>query len=144
DPHTARRLDIGAVALALLAGVGFAGTFIAFGEATTASGFYPLLSARAVSVTAFLVGALIVGQPVLAKRVNLPTIAAAGLLDVTANALFLLAVREGLLSLVAVLASLYPAATVALARIVLHEAITRTQAAGLGLAAAGVLLIAVG
>jgi drug/metabolite transporter (DMT)-like permease len=66
----------------------------------------------------------------------------AGLLDVTANALYLLAVREGLLSLVAVLSSLYPAATVVLARVVLHERLKPAQLAGLGLGLAGVTLIA--
>jgi drug/metabolite transporter (DMT)-like permease len=71
-------------------------------------------------------------------------IATAGVLDVAANLLYLLASREGLLSLVAVLTSLYPAATVLLARFVLHERLDRIQLVGLGLAAGGVTLIALG
>jgi drug/metabolite transporter (DMT)-like permease len=66
----------------------------------------------------------------------------AGLLDVTANGLYLLAVREGLLSVVAVLSSLYPAATVVLARAVLGERLRPAQLAGLGLGLAGVTMIA--
>jgi drug/metabolite transporter (DMT)-like permease len=66
----------------------------------------------------------------------------AGLLDVTANGLYLLAVREGLLSVVAVLSSLYPAATVVLARVVLGERLRPAQLAGLGLGLAGVTMIA--
>jgi drug/metabolite transporter (DMT)-like permease len=66
----------------------------------------------------------------------------AGILDVTANALYLLAVREGLLSLVAVLSSLYPVATVVLARFVLGERLQPAQLAGLGLGLAGVTMIA--
>jgi drug/metabolite transporter (DMT)-like permease len=68
----------------------------------------------------------------------------AGLLDMTANALYVLAVRGGLLSLVAVLASLYPVSTVVLARLVLGERLGRLQLAGLVLAAAGVALLAAG
>jgi uncharacterized membrane protein len=63
---------------------------------------------------------------------------------VAANLFYLLSTREGLLSLVAVLTSLYPAATVLLARFVLHERLVRVQLVGLGLAAAGVTLIALG
>lgn len=79
-----------------------------------------------------------------ATRSNLPLIAAAGLLDMAANITFLLASRSALLSLVAVITSLYPAATVVLARIVLHERLRGRQPVGLGLAAAGVMLIALG
>ena len=71
-----------------------------------------------------------------------PLLALTGLLDVTANALFLLAARIGLVSLVAVISSLYPASTVLLARVVLHERVGRRQQAGLALAAVGVVLIA--
>jgi drug/metabolite transporter (DMT)-like permease len=65
-----------------------------------------------------------------------------GAFDVTANALFVLASRIGLLSLVAVVSSLYPASTVVLARAVLHERVTRRQQLGLALAITGVVLIA--
>jgi drug/metabolite transporter (DMT)-like permease len=67
-----------------------------------------------------------------------------GVLDMAANVLYLLAVRRGLLSLIGVLSSLYPASTLVLARIVLQERLGRLQSAGLVLAGAGVTLIAVG
>ena len=72
------------------------------------------------------------------------TIAPAGMLDMAANAIYLLAARRGLLALVAVLSALYPASTVVLARLVLHERLTRTQIGGLALAGVGVVLIATG
>ena len=56
-------------------------------------------------------------------------IAAIGLCDVAANALFALASRHGLLSLVSVLGSLYPVMTIVLAYVVLHERLTRIQLA---------------
>ena len=65
-------------------------------------------------------------------------------IDATANLAFLLASREGLLSLAAVLTSLYPAVTIVLARTVLGERLTALRLAGLGLAGVCVSLIAVG
>ena len=59
-----------------------------------------------------------------------------------ANVLFLVANREGLLALVAVITSLYPASTIALAQIFLGERLARHQLVGLGLAAVAVVLIA--
>jgi drug/metabolite transporter (DMT)-like permease len=71
-------------------------------------------------------------------------IAGSGLLDLTANFLYLVASRRGLLSLVAVLTSMYPASTVLLARVVLGERLTFIQMVGLGVAMSGIVLIAVG
>lgn len=71
-------------------------------------------------------------------------IVVAGIGDVVANLFFLAAERRGLLSLVAVISSLYPASTVLLARIVLKERMTQLQKIGLALAAIGVVLISFG
>ena len=67
-----------------------------------------------------------------------------GLCDVGANMLFSLATTRGYLSIVAVLAALYPIVTVALAAIVLHERIAPTQRAGVAGALAGAALISAG
>ena len=64
-----------------------------------------------------------------------------GGLDVGADILYAIASTTALLSLVSILASLYPAVTVILARSLLRERIARTQGVGLALAFAGVLLI---
>jgi drug/metabolite transporter (DMT)-like permease len=69
-------------------------------------------------------------------------IAGSGALDLSANLLYLLASRRGLLSLVAVLTSMYPASTVLLARVVLGERLSAAQGAGWFIAATGVVLIA--
>jgi drug/metabolite transporter (DMT)-like permease len=56
----------------------------------------------------------------------------------------LLALRASLLSLAGVLISLYPAATVVLAMVVLRERVTRPQWVGLLLVGASVAMIAAG
>ncbi len=73
----------------------------------------------------------------------LPVLAAiAGLLDTTGNGFYMEASLSGRLDVAAVLASLYPGATIGLAAIFLHERTTRLQAAGIGLALVAVVLIA--
>ena len=72
----------------------------------------------------------------------LAAVAAVGLADVTANALFALASGHGLLALVSVLGSLYPVMTLFLAHVFLHERLTRPQQLGVGIALAGVITIA--
>jgi drug/metabolite transporter (DMT)-like permease len=69
---------------------------------------------------------------------------ALGLLDVSANALFAIALGTGLLSIVSVLSSLYPAVTVLLARTLLHERVSRGQEAGVLAILAGVVAISAG
>jgi drug/metabolite transporter (DMT)-like permease len=61
-----------------------------------------------------------------------------------ANVTYLVAVREGLLSVVAAIVSLYPAATVALAMLIDRERVARTQIAGMGLALVSLLLVSTG
>ncbi len=73
---------------------------------------------------------------------SLPAVAAVGLGDVTANALFAFASGHGLLALVSVLGSLYPVVTLLLAYVVLHERLTRSQQAGVAIALVGVIAIA--
>jgi drug/metabolite transporter (DMT)-like permease len=75
-------------------------------------------------------------------RRALVAVAAVGLADVSANALFAFASGHGLLALVSVLGSLYPVMTLFLAHVFLHERLTRPQQAGVAIALAGVVAIA--
>ncbi len=126
------------------AGLGFGLFFIFLGNAGEDTGMWPLVAARAASIGAVALAALVARRSVRAERSALPGIALTGGLDVAANILYLLASREGLLSIVAVLTSMYPASTVVLARFIGKERLWPTQLAGLGVAAIGVTLIAAG
>jgi drug/metabolite transporter (DMT)-like permease len=129
---------------AIAAGMGFGAFFIFLSNASPDSGVWPLVGARLASLALlWLLVAALPGTVSIRKETNV-LILGAGLLDIIANALFLYATRRGLLTLVAVLSSLYPAATVLLARVVLRERLSRTQVGGVVLAIAGMALIAAG
>jgi drug/metabolite transporter (DMT)-like permease len=133
--------DIG---LALGAGAAFGVVFILLGSTSEDAGLWPVLAARVASVTLVIAAVVVTRQPRRPAPGSMRSIAIAGVLDVTANALYVVAAREGLLSLVSVLSSLYPASTIVLARLVLGERLNRTQLAGITAAIAGVVLIAAG
>jgi uncharacterized membrane protein len=114
---------------------------ILFSETGGDSGLWPAVAARSTPVPVLLVGLALLGQPLAVGRAAMPVVIAAGLLDAAANALLLLALREGLLSLVAPVAALYPASTVVLSRIVLDERVGRARMAGLAVALVGLVLI---
>jgi len=141
DDRAATRTDI---ALALTAGAAFGFVFVLLGTTDDSSGMWPVLGARLASVVIVTAAVLGARRPYRPVPGTLPAVAGAGVLDAGANALYLLASREGLLSLVSVLSSLYPAATIVLARFALHERMNRTQLLGIALAMLGVILIAAG
>jgi uncharacterized membrane protein len=124
------------------AGIGF-GLFFVFLQRTSGdAGLWPLVGARSVStVGLFTLGLVTPGRMGLVKG-TYRLVIACGICDAGANALYLAAVNRGLLSLVAVLAALYPASTVVLARIVLKERMRGIQLVGLGLAATAAALVA--
>ena len=134
-----------ALALAGLAAAGFGLFFVGMDAAVEDAGPYWSLLVARVTACAVLGAALLALRPRLAfNRSVLPSLALIGLLDVGANAFFALGTDTGLLSVVSVLASLYPVATVILARALLHERLVRVQTVGVIVALTGVALIAAG
>lgn len=137
---------------AVLSGLGFGVVFVLFGSTTQDAGLWPLLAARlvAVAATATAVAAWATSRHRSARSYLRPAagawapVAVAGVFDITANGTYLAATHRGLLSLVAVLSSLYPASTVVLARVVLKERFHRLQVLGLVIATVGVAAIAAG
>lgn len=140
------------VPIAVGSGLAFGIIFVLLGSTSSDAGLWPLLVSRPLSVTLTVVAvsllALRAGNPVrpavIPARDAWPFVAGAGLLDITANGFYLAATNAGLLSIVAVISSLYPAATVVLARVFLGERLHRMQVAGLGLAACGIAAMAAG
>jgi drug/metabolite transporter (DMT)-like permease len=128
---------------AVLAGLGFGLFFIALDGTGPQDGLWPLLGARS-SLVVCVLAALVTRTSLRPAAGQMPSLLLLGLLDQAATVLFILATRQGLLSLVAVLVSLYPASTVLLARVVLRERLSRLQLSGVACAAVGVVLIAVG
>jgi drug/metabolite transporter (DMT)-like permease len=127
---------------ALLAGSMFGIFFVLLDRTSDESGLTPLVTARLASVALVVTIALATRQSLRVTRVALPLVAASGVGDMTANALFLLATQQdGQLAITGVLASLYPVSTVVLAQVVLRERLVGAQVAGLGAAVAAVVLI---
>jgi len=135
--HTPPRI----VALAAGSGACFGLMFVAFDHADPNSGLWPLVIARVASVP-LLLGVALVGRIRPIRHVASMRIAVlAGVFDRGANWRYMVAVRDALLSVVAVVASLYPASTVTLAFVVDKERITRWQALGLVLALFALVLV---
>ena len=134
-----------AVWLALFAALGIGVALLGLGRASEGGGVpWALLGARLPGVVMLGAALAVLRPPPLrSPRVAVP-IATLGLLDVAANALFALASTHGLLSLVSVVGSIYPAFTVLLARAVLRERVTRRQDAGVLATLAGVAAISAG
>ena len=131
-----------ALMLAVSAGVGFGTSFILFADASHHSGFWPVLTARAAAVIG--VGLVVTASRAPRSLPRRPRLLAvgAGLLDVLATTLLLVAVRLGLVAVVAPVAALAPAFTVFGAWWYLRERASRVQIGGLVLALAGLVLIA--
>jgi drug/metabolite transporter (DMT)-like permease len=141
----ARRTGRTAVGLALLAAIGFGSFFAGIDRAEeTADVAWVLLAARTADVALLVVAALALRPPIPRSPAALGPIAAIGAFDLLANLLFVLATGRGLLSVVGVLGSLYPAVTVVLARLVLHERLSRIQNAGVLITLSGVVALAAG
>lgn len=141
----APRVSRGALLAALAAGLSFGGFFVLLAQTGSDGGAWPLVAQRAASVAILL--AIIVlpagrstWPPPGGRTLGLAAIA--GVTDFSANLAFLLATHRGLLALVAVLTSLYPASTVLLARWLLRERLAAQQVGGLVVAAVAVVLIA--
>jgi drug/metabolite transporter (DMT)-like permease len=141
--HGSRRAGI---VTGLLAGAGFALLFIALDRAGTSAGAWPLLPGQAVATVMVWAWAVPPRNRPSRKawsqawRIGI----VAGALSGIANLLYLAATGAGQLAIVAVMTALYPAVTVLLARVILHERWNRLQIIGLAAAAAAVAAISIG
>ncbi|MGC4112525.1 MAG: DMT family transporter [Nocardioides sp.] len=127
----------------VVAGLGFGLLFACLGQVPDTAGFWPLVLNQVVAIGVVATSATLLSVAWVPRG---PAWGGtlAGLIGGTATASFVLATQHGLLSVSAVLASLYPAFTILLAALVLHERIHRVQAWGLALCGAAVVLVALG
>jgi drug/metabolite transporter (DMT)-like permease len=130
------------VALAIASGVAIGALYVALGGAHGGTGFGRLVVTRVVSLAVLGVYVAVRRSPLRAAPGTLRFIAAAGVLDMGANVLYVVASHGGMLSIVAVVTSLYPVSTVLLARFTLHEHLSAVQWSGVACAIGGVVLIA--
>jgi len=144
DAPASRRSRQSGVGTALASGIAIGFFLLSLAQTGSEAGMWPLLVARLVSVALFGVMALASGRSIRMPARVTALAAGAGVMDMLANALYLLATRQGPLSIVVTLSSLYPASTVLLARIVLGERLQPWQITGVGCALAAVVPIVSG
>ena len=132
------------IVLAILAGLGFGVFFTGIDAASPDRPGWAIFAVRVGGVSAVAL-ALLVSRPRLdGVMAAIPVLVAIGMFDIVANALFAVASTKGILPVVAVGGSMYPAFTIALAHLVLGERLATIQWAGVALALVGVGLIASG
>lgn len=141
---TSHRLTRKVAWLTVGSGVAFGLNFVLIAQAPPEANLWPLVFARLAASVLVIVVAAITGNLRIPAGAPLRLACVAALLDVGANVAMLLALHASLLSLAGVLMSLYPAATVLLAIVVLRERVTRWQVVGMVLALASVAMIAAG
>jgi drug/metabolite transporter (DMT)-like permease len=129
------------VVFGVLTALGFGGFLVAMDAASEGGVPWALLTARVVSVSAFAAVFVIRRRPLGVRASELPVLALIGSLIVVADGLYAVASTEGLLSVVAVLSSLYPVVTIALARVYLNERVEGLQQVGVAVALGGVVVI---
>lgn len=145
-PELSGRAGARPLLLAVLAAFGFglALLFIAEGGRTSTLMTLVAMRATSVAVMAVVLGAVARRTSLGLRAGDVPVITVMGVGDVGANLAFGVASTKGLVSVVAVLGSLYPVVTVMLARVFHAERLARVQNVGVAVALAGVVLIAAG
>ncbi|WP_141579767.1 EamA family transporter [Actinomadura sp. WMMA1423] len=144
-----RPLDSGPL-MAGVSGTCFGVFFILLKQAGDGTGLWPIVGARLGNVAIVAVVLLVLAVrgtgagPRLSGRTLIVLALLSGSLDAGANVLYFIAVHSGMLSLAAVLTSLYPAITVLLARVAYSERLRAVQRVGMAVAVAGVALVTVG
>lgn len=138
-----RRMSKG-VGLAAGAAVAVGVFFVVMDQASEADPYWATLIMR-FSYGLFLLPIVIkTGAPVKPGRIHLPAIMALGIVDAFASLSFSMASTLGMLSVVSVVAALYPAVTALLSTLLLGERPQFTQCIGIILALSGVVLISTG
>ena len=143
QPASARTARL-SVVLAIVAGLGFGIFFTGLDAAAPDRPGWAILAVRVGALATVLVALLATRTRFDGVAAVWPVLIVIGVFDALANALFAIASTKGVLPVVAVGGSMYPAFTLALAHAVLGERLVRLQWVGAILALAGVAMIAAG
>jgi drug/metabolite transporter (DMT)-like permease len=136
-----QHLTIRPILYALVAALGFGTVFVCLAHGSRESLASTLLQMRVTSVLLLFLLARHARQLSTLREAYQWPIAGLGYLDISANASFAFASQHGDISIVAVLASLYPAVTMMLARQFDHERLDAVRRVGVALAIVGVAVI---
>lgn len=139
-----KRTPADIVVLAALAGTCFATIFITFDYVSPDAGLWPLVALRSVSLPLVFLVVVSTRHPLRTRGEATRWALTSGILDSAANGFYLIAARHGLLSVVAVIASLYPVSTLALATSLDKEKLHSAQWVGVGLALVALVLVSAG
>jgi drug/metabolite transporter (DMT)-like permease len=139
-----RAVIASSVLFGLLTAIGFGSFYVAMDAASEGEIPWALLVARLTAVGIFVGVIVLARSRIAARRSDLPVIASIGVLVIAADSMYATATTHGLLSVVAVLSTLYPVVTIALARAYLNERIERAQQVGIAMTLCGVVAIAAG
>jgi drug/metabolite transporter (DMT)-like permease len=124
-----------------LAGFCFGFFFIGLHLASGTAVFWPLVATRLGSIPGLILYCTLRGIDWLPERKHWKNIGLISLLDPVGNLFYMLAARLGRLDVAAVISSLYPGSTVALAWVVLKERISTSQMVGILVALVALVLI---
>jgi len=126
---------------AIIAGIGFGSFFIVLDQVSKTAVFWPLVAGRTSAIAVMVVLAIATHRSILPQQAPVRLYLLAGVLDVAGNVFFLLAVQSGRLDIASVLASLYPAVTAILARVMIKEHLSSQQIFGVSAAFLAIVLI---
>jgi drug/metabolite transporter (DMT)-like permease len=129
------------VGLAIVAALGFGAFFVGTDLAADEGALWAVAINRATAVALLVVVVAALRRPAPITRDQIAPLALVGALDISANVMFAVALTVGMAAAVSVLGSLYPVATVVLARAVLHEQLSFSQRGGVLAALAGIGLV---
>lgn len=129
------------VGLAVIAALGFGAFFVGTDLAADEGALWAVTINRVTAVAALLGVVLAVRRPSPLARDQIVPLIGVGALDIAANVMFAIALTVGMAAAVSVLGSLYPVATVILARAILHEELSFSQRGGVAAALAGIGLV---
>lgn len=143
EPHALNKPGV-SIFFGLLTALGLGSFLLAMDAAADGSVQWALITARITSVGLFAFAFLAIRPEGELKTGDWGSLALIGLLILIADLFYAVAATKGLLSVVAVLASLYPVVTILLARFHLGERLTRSQVTGIVIVLVGAAALSIG